>query len=64
VTDAFYRLCPGSYGAKWGVDEAILRRKILDASPEELIELGRAITRFWDESEQGKGMEDYYACQS
>jgi hypothetical protein len=63
VADAFYRLCPGSYGRKWGIDEAALLRKIVEASREDLLVLGWAITQFWREREQGKGMEEYYPCQ-
>jgi hypothetical protein len=62
VLDTFDHLYPGSFGEKWGIDEYTLRNKILSATPEELIELGHAITRFWNEYDQGKYMDHYFPC--
>lgn len=60
VSDTFFVLYPFSFGKKWQIDESALWAKLDSASQTEMEQLCDAVTRFWQECEQGKQMDAYY----
>ncbi len=53
-------LYPGIWANKWTINEQTLVEKLAGADNGEILKLAEAVTRFWDECEQGKGMDAYY----